>query len=229
MKDKVVLVTGANGGLGRHVTRAFLDAGAAVVGVSRNVSGDDFRHPSFVAHAADLSTEEGARSAAEFAVAKFGRLDVLAHLAGGFDGGKPVAETGDATFQAMFDVNVKTSVHIFRAAIPHLRRAGHGRVIAIGSRFAQESAPNVAAYAASKAALVALVRAVAAENKDAGVTANILLPGTIETPANRRFQPHADFSKWVQPDRLASLILWLAGDAAQDVTGSAIPIYGASD
>lgn len=228
MKDKVVLITGANGGLGRHVTQAFLDAGAAVVGVSRNARGSDFDHPSFRAHAGDLSTEEGAKSAAEFAVAQFGRLDVVTHLAGGFDGGKPVAETGDAAFQAMFDVNVKTSVHIFRAAIPHLRRAGHGRVIAIGSRFAQEPAPNVAAYAASKAALIALVRSVAVENRDAGVTANILLPGTIDTPANRRFQPHADYSKWVQPARLASLILWLADDSAQDVTGSAIPVYGTS-
>lgn len=228
MKDKVVLVTGANGGLGRHVTQAFLDAGAAVVGVSRNARASDFNHPSFMAHAGDLSTEEGATTAAEFAVAQFSRLDVLAHLAGGFEGGMPVAETGDAAFQAMFDANVKTSVHIFRVAIPHLRRAGHGRVIAIGSRFALEAAPNVAAYSASKAALIALVRAVAAENRDAGVTANILLPGTIDTPANRRFQPHADSSKWVQPARLASLILWLAGDDAQDVTGSAIPVYGTS-
>lgn len=228
MKGKVILVTGANGGLGRHVTQAFLDAGAAVVGVSRNARSSDFNHPSYLAHAGDLSTEDGARLAVEFTVAQLGRLDVLAHLAGGFDGGKPVADTGDAVFQTMFDANVKTSVHIFRAAIPHLRRAGHGRAIAIGSRFATEPAANVAAYAASKAALIALVRTIAVENKDAGVTANILLPGTIDTRANRRFQPQADFSRWVQPARLASLILWLAGDAAQDVTGSAIPVYGTS-
>lgn len=195
---------------------------------SRATRTADFNHPSFMAHAGDLSAKERAKSAAEFAVAQLGRLDILAHLAGGFEGGKPVAETGDAAFQATFDANVKTSVHIFCAAIPHLRRVGNGRVIAIGSRFALEAAPNVAAYAASKAAFIALVRSAGIEGKDAGVTANILLPGTTGEPANHRFQPHADFSKRVRPARLASLVLWLAGEDTQDVTGSAIPVYGTS-
>lgn len=134
MKDKIVIVTGASGGLETHVTQAFLDAGATVVGISRNIRQSDFSNPAFAAHPADLSAAEAAREVADFTVARFGRLDVLAHLMGGFSGGKPVAETDDATFQSMFDVNVNTSVHIVRATLPHLRRAGHGRIIAIGSR-----------------------------------------------------------------------------------------------
>jgi len=126
----------------------------------------------------------------------------------------------------MFDMNVTSAFHMLRAVIPGMRKAGSGRIIAIGSRAAEDPGPGVGAYSASKAALVSLIRTVALENKDAGITANVILPGTIDTPANRKAMPGADTTQWVQPASIASLIVWLAGDAGKDVTGAAIPVYG---
>jgi NAD(P)-dependent dehydrogenase (short-subunit alcohol dehydrogenase family) len=126
----------------------------------------------------------------------------------------------------MFDMNVNSAFYMLRAVLPHMRKAGSGRIIAIGSRAAEDPGPKVGAYSASKAALVSLIRTVALENKDASITANVILPGTIDTPANRKDMPGADTSTWVQPASIASLIVWLAGDAGEDVTGASIPVYG---
>jgi NAD(P)-dependent dehydrogenase (short-subunit alcohol dehydrogenase family) len=126
----------------------------------------------------------------------------------------------------MFEMNVDSAFHILRAVLPHMRKAGLGRIIAIGSRAAEAPGAGVGAYSASKAAMVSLVRTVAVENKDSGITANVILPGTIDTAANRTAMPKADASQWVQPSAIASLIVWLASDSASDVTGAAIPVYG---
>ena len=226
MKGKVVLVTGANGGLGTYVTQAFLDAGATVIGTSRKIQQSDFNSPNFTAVAAEISTRESARTLVDQVVGRFGKLDVLAHTIGGFAGGQSIADTDDATFQRMLDLNLNSTFHILRAALPPLRKAGGGRVIAIGSRAALEPGAGVGAYSASKAAMVSLIRTVALENKDAGVTANAILPGTMDTPANRKAMPNADVSKWVQPASVAGLVVWLASEAGKDVNGSVIPVYG---
>ena len=226
MKAKVVLVTGANGGLGAYVTRAFLDAGAMVVGSSRNIRQNDFEHPSFTAQAAELATGKGARDLVDQVVGRFGRLDVLVHTVGGFAGGQSIVDTDDATYQRMLDLNLNSVFHILRAAINPLRQNGDGRLVAIGSRAAVEPGARVGAYSASKAAMVSLIRTVALENKDAGLKANVVLPGTMDTPANRKAMPNADFSKWVQPASVASLITWLASDAGKDMNGAVIPVYG---
>jgi NAD(P)-dependent dehydrogenase (short-subunit alcohol dehydrogenase family) len=226
MENIVVLVTGADGGLGTHVTRAFLAAGASVVGTSPRIKQAAFDSPNFVAIPAEISSLAGANALLDQALARFGRLDVLAHTIGGFAGGLSVAETDDATFQRMLDLNLNSFFHILRAAIPPLRKGGAGRIIAIGSRAALEPGAGVGAYSATKAAMVSLVRTVAVENKDAGLTANVILPGTMDTPANRKAMPNADVSKWVQPASIASLVVWLAGDAGKDVNGAVIPVYG---
>ena len=226
MKGKVVLVTGANGGLGTSVTQAFLDAGATVVGVSRKIQQSDFSSPVFTAIATEISTGESAKRMVDGVIAKLGKLDVVVHTVGGFAGGQTVAETDDATFQQMFDINLNSAFHVLRAVIPHMRKAGQGRIIAIGSRAALEPGAGVGAYSASKAALVSLIRTVATENKDRGMTANVILPGTMDTPANRNAMPGADKSKWVQPVNVASLIICLAGDAGKDMNGAVIPVYG---
>jgi len=226
MKNKVVLVTGANGGLGSYVTQAFLDAGAIVVGVSRKIQQSDFNSPAFTALPAEISTAAGAKIMVESVVARFGRLDVVAHTVGGFAGGPSIAETDDATFQRMFDVNLNSTFFLLRAVLPAMRKTGNGRIIAIGSRAALEPGAGVGAYSASKAAMVSLIRTVALENKDVGITANVILPGTMDTPANRKAMPNADVSKWVQPANVARLIISLAGDAGKDVNGAAIPVYG---
>jgi NAD(P)-dependent dehydrogenase (short-subunit alcohol dehydrogenase family) len=226
MKGKVVLVTGANGGLGTYVTKAFLDAGATVIGTSRKIQQSDFGSPGFTAVPAEISTREGTKVLVEQVVSRFGRLDVLAHTVGGFAGGKSIADTDDSTFQRMFDLNLNSVFHILRATIPALRQTGDGRIIAIGSRAALEPGAGVAAYSASKAAMVSLIRTVALENKDAGLRANVILPGTMDTPANRMAIPNADVSKWVRPVAVANLITWLAGDAGKDINGAVIPVYG---
>jgi NAD(P)-dependent dehydrogenase (short-subunit alcohol dehydrogenase family) len=226
MQNKIVLVTGANGGLGRHVTQAFLDAGATVVGASPKIQQSEFSSADFAAIPGDVSTRGGAQELLDNVVARFGRIDVLAHTVGGFAGGQSIAETDDGTFQRMIDFNLNSVFHILRATIPVMRKNGNGRIVAIGSRAAVEPGAGVGAYSASKAAMVSLIRTAALENKDIGITANVILPGTMDTPANRAAMPKADFSKWVQPASVASLIIWLVSDAGKDVNGAVIPVYG---
>src|SRR5437764_5392290 len=173
MPGRTALVTGANGGLGTHVTKALLDAGFAVVGLAPKIQQSDFDHPDFTALPAALDSLDAARKEADAVIARLGKIDVLAHLVGGFTGGQTIADTDDATFQRMFEMNLNSSFHILRAVIPHMRKAGVGRIIAIGSRAAEDPGPTVGAYSASKAALVSLVRRVALENKDEIITANI--------------------------------------------------------
>lgn len=226
LNDKVVLITGAKGGLGSTVTQAFLDAGAMVAGVSRSIEASDFAHTGFTAMPAELSNGEAARRVADAVVEKFGRIDVLVHLVGGFAGGKPVAETDDATFDRMLEMNLRSAFYIARAVLPHMRAAGSGRILAIGSRAAVEPGAGAGAYSASKAALVSLTRTLAVENKDRCISANVILPGTMDTPANRAADPKADFSRWVQPSQVAGMLLHLASDAAAQVSGAVIPVYG---
>jgi NAD(P)-dependent dehydrogenase (short-subunit alcohol dehydrogenase family) len=226
LQGKIALVTGADGGLGTQVTRALLNSGATVIGVSRSAQPNSDT-PSLVVLAADLSSAEKAKSTVDGIATRFGRIDILAHLVGGFVGGKAIAETDDATFQRMFDLSLNSAFYVLRAVIPHMRRAGNGLIVAIGSRAAEDPGPTVGAYSASKAALVSLIRTVALENKDLAITANIILPGTMDTPGNRQAMPGADTSKWVQPASVASLIVWLASEAGKDVNGAAIPVYGA--
>jgi NAD(P)-dependent dehydrogenase (short-subunit alcohol dehydrogenase family) len=226
MTARTALLTGATGGLGTHVTKSLLDAGFTVVGLAPKVHPHDFDHPHFRALPATLDSVTAAKRAVDTILAHFGKIDVLAHLVGGFAGGQTVADTDDATFQRMLDMNLMSAFHTLRAVLPPMRQAGSGRIIAIGSRAAENPGATVGAYSASKAALVSLIRTVAIENKDHGITANVILPGTMDTPANRKEMPGADTSQWVQPASVSSLIVWLAGDGGKDVTGAAIPVYG---
>ena len=225
MKNKVVLITGANGGLGTSVTEAFLNAGATVAGSSRKIAQDEFKSPDFHAFPAEISSLASAKTLADAVAQKLGRIDVLIHLIGAFAAGS-VADTDDATWSKMLDLNLNTTFHTLRAVLPHMRKAGGGRIIAIGSRLAVEPQPGVAAYEVSKAALVSLIRATALENKDAGINANIILPDTMDTAVNRTAMPKADFSKWVLTGDVAELLVALAGSAGKAVTGAVIPIYG---
>jgi NAD(P)-dependent dehydrogenase (short-subunit alcohol dehydrogenase family) len=225
---KVVLITGAKGGLGSFVTESFLAAGATVIGVSRSIAPSDFSDARFNAMPAELSSGDDARELVNKVIEKFGWIDALVHLVGGFAGGKPVAETDDAMFDRMLDVNVRSAFLIVKAVIPQMRRQSAGRIVAIGSRAAVEPQALAGVYSASKAALVSLIRTVAVENKDRCISANIVLAGTMDTPANRNADPNADFSQWVQPAQVAGLLLYLASDAAAQVSGAAVPIYGRS-
>ena len=225
VQRKVVLITGAAGGLGTSVMAAFLNAGARVAAVDR-AAGKEASDNLFPL-AADLSAIEGARDAVATVVRRWGRVDTLVHLIGGFLGGPSVADSGDAAFDRMIDLNLRTAFYMICATVPGLRAQGSGRILAIGSRSAVEPSPMSGLYAASKAALVSLIRTVAAENADRGITANAVLPGTMDTPANRASMPAADFSTWVPTSQVANLLVHLASDDASAVNGAVIPIYGA--
>lgn len=218
ISGRVALITGASGGLGSAVVPAFRAAGARVLAVARAPGADGID--------ADLATDAGARAAVRRALEQAGRIDALIHLMGGWAGGKPVAETDDATWRSMLDINLDAAFHMARAVLPPMTKAGYGRIVMVGSRTGVEPTAGSGAYNVSKAGLIALVRTIAAEVKDSGVTANIVLPSVIDTPVNRAAMPTAKHDRWVKPQSIADLALWLCSDAAADVNGAAIPIYG---
>ncbi len=226
LKDRVVLITGANGGLGTSVVEAFLAAGARVIGVSRALTDADRPHEGFLPMAAELTTSEQARAVVDAAAAKWGRLDALVHLVGGFAGGQSVADTDDATLDKMFSLNLRSAFSVVHAVLPRMRAQQAGSIIAIGSKAAVEPSPMAGVYAASKAALVSLIRTVARENSDVHVTANVVLPGTMDTPGNRAGDPNADPSKWIRPQSVADLLVFLVSDAGAQISGAAIPVDG---
>jgi NAD(P)-dependent dehydrogenase (short-subunit alcohol dehydrogenase family) len=224
---KVVMITGAKGGLGTFVSNAFLDSGATVIGISKSIKDTDFSHPAFIAMPVDLSNAAATCAMVQSAAGRFGTIDVLAHVAGGFAGGKTVEETDDSTWDRMLGLNLRPALNMLRSVLPHMKQAGRGRIVVIGGRAALDPQPSIGAYSAAKAALVSLVRTVALENKTTGITANTILPGTMDTDANRAADPSADRSRWISPAKVAEMVLFLASDAAAQVTGAAIPIYGA--
>ena len=216
-----VIITGAGGGLGTGVAKVFQESGATVIGVER-----EWRHQtSFVTVAADLSTADGC-DAMIAAALKHGPIGALVHLVGGFGGGQPVSGTPETTWDLMMNINLRVAFLTMRAVLKPMTASKRGRIVAVGSRAAVEPLPNFAAYSVAKAALVALVKNVAAETRDLGITANAVLPSTIDTPANRKSMPDADYSKWVAPESIGKLLVWLASDAAADTSGAVIPIYG---
>ena len=198
----IILLTGASGNLGPAVRAAFENRGDTVVGVARH--GDI---------PADLTDANAAKRAIEETVARHGRLDVLAHALGGFEGGSPVEQTSDETWQRMMSLNLNAAFYTIRAALPRLRAAGRGRIVAVGSRAGVTTPAGLSAYNVSKAGLHALIETVAAEVKPTGVTANAVLPSSIGADA-------------VPAEAIADLIVWLTSDAAAHVNGALIPIYG---
>jgi NAD(P)-dependent dehydrogenase (short-subunit alcohol dehydrogenase family) len=226
MKDKVIFITGANGGLGSSVTKAFLRQGARVIGGSLRITAADFPQPNFEAMAIDFNKLDEIKSGVAKIVERYGGLDVLVHVLGGFAGGPSIAETSDAIWEQMQNINLTSAFHVFRESIPHLRKSKSGRLIAIGSLTAAQPHANLGAYVTFKAALAMLVQTVALENADVGLTANVILPGTMDTSTNRKSMPDADFSKWAKTDDVAELVLSLADEQARHLTGLAIPIEG---
>jgi NAD(P)-dependent dehydrogenase (short-subunit alcohol dehydrogenase family) len=214
-----VLITGASGGLGPAVVEEFHSQGHTVIGVARSWPQAD---PRMVAVSADLTQSgECAR-----VVSEAGEIDALVHVMGGYAGGSPVSETDEGTWDRMMDLNLRSAFLIMRAVLPGMLERKRGTIIAVGSRVAVEPVPTLAAYGVSKAGLVHLIRTLALELKHTGLTANVVMPSTIDTQANRRAMPKADPSQWVRPESIARVVSWLASDAARDVSGAVVPVYG---
>ncbi len=228
LQGQVAIVTGASGALGSDVAKSLLTAGATVVAVDRANAGSASQESGLTRFSANLTDAREVKQLIASVFAKFGRIDVLVHVMGGFAGGASVAETDDATWQKMMDINLNAAFYVLRAVVPVMRQAEHGRIIAIGSRQAVQPAAGVGAYSSSKAALVSLVQTVALENTDKNIRANVILPGTMDTPANRASMPKADLAKWVSTSHVADLVVMLAGDVGVEINGAAIPVYGGS-
>ena len=226
LQGQVAIVTGANGGLGTFVVKGLLAAGATVVGIARSIAAGEAHDSRYYPVSANLTDPNEVRELIARLAEQSGKIDILVHVMGGFAGGAGVAETDDQTWQKMMDLNLNAAFYVLRAVVPVMRNAEHGRIIAIGSRQAVQPAAGVAAYSASKAALVSLVQTVALENKDKNIRANLILPGTMDTPANRAAMPKANFAKWVKPAHVAELVVMLAGDVGGEITGATIPVYG---
>ena len=224
MKGKVVLVTGALGALGRVVAEAAIARGAKVAGVDHAPSNAPAAPDRLEFGGVDLSDPVQARRAIDAAATHFGRLDALINIAGGF-AFETVADGEEKTWQRMYALNVLTALNASRAALAHLAASGSGRIINVGAMGALQAGAGMGAYAASKAGVHRLTEALAAEWKGK-ITVNAVLPSTIDTEANRASMPKADFSKWVRPQELAEVILFLASDAASAVTGALIPVAG---
>jgi NAD(P)-dependent dehydrogenase (short-subunit alcohol dehydrogenase family) len=157
---------------------------------------------------------------------KWGRIDVLVNIAGGYKPGKPVAEIEDSELDFMFNLNARSAFITCRAVIPHMLAQGSGRIINIGAKAGLAAGRKSTAYAISKAAVLRLTEALSAEVREQNINVNAVIPSTINTPANREAQPNADPSKWVAPEDMAAVIVFLASDAARAIHGAEIPVYG---
>ena len=224
MNGKVIVVTGASGALGKVVAEVALAQGARVAGVDHAPSQLPATSNRIELGGVDLTDAAQAKKAIDAAAAHFGRLDALINIAGGF-AFEQVAEGDPKTWQRMYALNVLTALNASRSAIPHLEASSTARIVNVGAMGALQAGAGMGAYAASKAGVHRLTEALAAEWKGK-ITVNAVLPSTIDTPANRASMPKADFEKWVRPEELANVILFLASDAASAVTGALLPVSG---
>ena len=223
---KTCLITGAAGNLGRAVAAAFAAEGASLIlmdhaqehlrsaygaeGAGKRFALADLRDAQSVARALPTGT----------------RIDILCNIAGGFRMGQPVHETSDDTWDLMLDLNARSVLNCARAVVPGMLAAGGGKIINVGAMAASSGKANMAAYIASKSAVMRLTESMAAELRDKGINVNGILPSTIDTPQNRKDMPKADPKRWVAPEALADVVLFLASDAARAIHGALIPVAG---
>ena len=233
--DKVVLVAGGTGGLGRAVSLAFLHEGAKVIVTYREQTEFDTltreagaTGASLQGDQVDVTDEATLRQFIDRVIAEHSRLDALVNAVGGYAGGVNLWELETKVFDQMFALNLRSGYVLARAAIPVMLKQKHGVIVNVASKAALDHAAGAAAYAASKAAAVALMDSLAAEVKGTGVRVNSILPSIIDTEPNRKAMPKADFAKWPKPEEIARVILFLCSDEAKLIHGAAVPVYGDS-
>jgi NAD(P)-dependent dehydrogenase (short-subunit alcohol dehydrogenase family) len=230
--DRTVMLTGAAGNLGRAVAAAFADQGANLVLIDRRreqlaqAFGAESGTRLFAA--VDLLDQTQVDAAVRAARERFGSIDVLANIAGGFRMGEAVHETSDANWNFLFDINARTVLHASRAVVPQMIAAGRGRIINIGAHAALKGVAGMGAYCAAKSAVIRLTESMAAELRAKNINVNCVLPTIIDTPENRAAMPKADPALWVAPRDLANVIVYLASDEARTIHGAALPVTGLS-
>ncbi|WP_066377253.1 MULTISPECIES: 3-oxoacyl-ACP reductase FabG [unclassified Anabaena] len=229
MRGKQVLLTGGTGGLGLGVTPAILAQGADLTMTYRNPKEverlKEILPPADFARIQFIPTNLEEESSVDNLISRMGRVDVLIHLVGGFSMGK-THEYSFYSWKREFDINLNTTFLTCKYSLQKMLENGYGRIVTVASKAAVEPAGQFAAYSAAKAGVVALTKAIADETKGTNITANVILPSVIDTPANRQAMGTENADKWVKPEAIAQLICFLASDAAKDIRGAAIPIYG---
>jgi NAD(P)-dependent dehydrogenase (short-subunit alcohol dehydrogenase family) len=233
LSNQVVAVTGSVGNLGLATARALQQVGAKTILVDRSEDRLREHYPGlidspdhFLAGGVDLADQDSIARMAQSALERFGRIDALVNTVGGYRGGKPVHEMGLDDWDFLFGVNLRTTLLCCRAIIPQMLRQGRGKIVNVASRDGLTGTAGYSAYSASKSAVLRLNESMAAELKGSNINVNCIMPGTIDTPQNRKAVPNGDFSKWVEPEAIAEVILFLISDAARAINGAALPVYG---
>jgi NAD(P)-dependent dehydrogenase (short-subunit alcohol dehydrogenase family) len=231
LAERVVVVTGAAGNLGHAVAQAFWGAGARLVLVDRSADRLPRLFPALVgspdhilANSVDLTDVEAVNETVAEAIRRWGRIDVLANVAGGYRGGTPVHETPWQTWEHLLNLNARTVLIACQAVVPHMLAQGGGKIVNVAAGAALKGGARQAAYSAAKSVVLRLSESMALELKKSDVNVNCVLPGTIDTPQNRQAMPTADLSRWTTPEAIADVILFLASDASRAVTGAAIAV-----
>lgn len=230
---KVALVAGGTGGLGSAVSLLFLEEGAKVVVTYRKEaefaalkSAAGANAAALEGHVVDITDEDAAAGFVADVVSRHGRLDAVVNTIGGYAGGIKLWELKTKTFEAMLSLNLRSGYALARAVLPAMLKQRRGSIVNVAAKAALDHGAGAAAYAASKAAAVALMDSLAADTKGTGIRVNSILPSIIDTKANREAMPDADFATWPKPEDIAQVILFLCSDAAKTIHGAAIPVYG---
>ncbi|MDA1191006.1 MAG: SDR family NAD(P)-dependent oxidoreductase [Candidatus Poribacteria bacterium] len=230
--DQVVIVTGGTGELGQSVSTAFLSEGATVVIFGRSAESFETmkaeldNSPRLGFQQADLTDEGSVNAAINAVLEQHRRIDAVVNVAGGYFGGVPVAQMPTDRWDQMMRLNLNSVFYVCRAALPSMIARKSGAIVNVGSRAGESGVGGLGAYSVSKAGVRVLTEAIAEEVKHDGVRANCVLPSVIDTPANRKAIPNADFDTWVKPEVIAQTILFLASDEASATSGASIPVYG---
>src|SRR3990172_976406 len=229
--DKRVLVAGGTGALGRAVALAFLEQGATVIVTGRRKGGYDALiaaagndRDRLSAALGDVSDAGAAARRVGEVVERHDRLDILVNAAGGYEGGSSVWETEPDSYRRMVATNLDTGFALARAVLPHMIRQGRGWIVGVGSQAAVAPAAGAAAYAASKAGVIALYSAIAEEVRPYRINVNVLAPRIFDTASNREAMPQADFARWPKPEDIARVVLFLCSEDAGVIRGAVIPV-----
>ena len=228
---RTAIITGGTGALGSVVIQKFALRGVNLALPVREASSLDYIARSYPANklyvaVIDLEDESSVASLVRQAVGKFGRIDHLVNIVGGYAGGSPIDKVTLEEWERMMDVNLRTAFLACRAVLPVMRQHAYGRIVNIAAMPALMSGARKGPYAISKRAVISLTETIADETKGTGITANALAPSIILTEANKQSMPDADFSKWVTPEEIADLILYVCSEEARSVSGNVIKIYG---
>jgi NAD(P)-dependent dehydrogenase (short-subunit alcohol dehydrogenase family) len=233
MKTKTILITGASGNLGSAVIRTFAEFNYNLVLISRNTEKNfelikelNYPEDKFLIISGDVTSESSIEDFVKETIGKFNNIDILIHIAGTYNGGKPLYDTSTEIWDNLFNLNAKSLFFLSKSIVPIMIKQGSGIIITLSSKSALETSKNSSIYSASKNVTLKLTESLAKELNEKNIRVNCILPSIIDTPENRKSMPNQDFTKWINPDSIAGVIKFLISDDAKDINGASVPVYG---